>query len=156
MRIYIYVLMTVFISTVPAIHRLKTFSLFKTKYTVVIDHWVQPDGYELKYSVTQDSIVINYNCDFVNCKDTVIYRQLLTYAAAEQYSQYIKGLRMDTLKKLYERNGYDGLSTIVTIKGDSLPFKTVVTRRVRHPTIKLLIDATNKLIPVENYRFKSY
>ena len=128
----------------------------KRKFKVTISHLIQPTGYWLDYLITQDSLTLNYNCDLVNCKDTIIYKLKLDPVKADNYFTFIKSLHTDTLQQVYEKGGFDGLSTFVSIEGDSIISRSILTIRFQHPIIKKIVENTNTLIEDDKFRFKRY
>lgn len=110
-------------------------------------------GVVLHYKINNDSIRIHFDCDFQNCKDTIIYDIALNKKKATQFYQYLKKNSTDTLRSIYHEEGFDGLNLLVKISGDGLKAKTVKLERYFHPEIEKLIVEMDKLIPEKKYKY---
>ena len=110
-------------------------------------------GYMLNYKINNDSLKIHYDCDFENCKDTIIYAIELNKRKTSEFYKYLKMNTTDTLKTRYREDGFDGLNLYVKISGDSLKPKKIKLERYFHPEIKKLIVEMDKLIPEEKYKY---
>ena len=110
-------------------------------------------GYMLNYKINKDSLKIHYDCDFENCKDTIIYAIELNKRKTSEFYKYLKLNKTDTLKTRYREDGFDGLNLYVKISGDSLKPKKIKLERYFHPEIKKLIVDMDKLIPEEKYKY---
>jgi hypothetical protein len=125
-------------------------------FNVLISFLVQPRGDVYNYRITKDRLRIDYNCGIINCKDTILYNVKLNISKAEQYYNFVKTLRIDTLRNSYG-GGFDGISTLVLIQGDSLVGKSVTTNcSFKHPVINALVNKTNELVDNDKYQFKDY
>ena len=113
-------------------------------------------GYWLTYKINQDSLKIHHNCDFENCKDTILYAIELDKRKARTLYMFLKDKRLDTLQKRYWNEGYDGLNLQIKIAGDSLYNKKVSLRRYRHPIIEDLMTEIDRSIKVEKFKYHRY
>lgn len=111
------------------------------------------NGYSLTYKINKDSLHIHYNCDFENCKDTLLYSTKLKEENADKLFSFLKNKRLDTLKREYINEGFDGLSLDIKISGDSLYDKRISIRRFRHFLIEDLMLEIDKSIEVEKLRY---
>ena len=111
------------------------------------------NGYWLTYSVNKDSLHIRYNCDFENCKDTLLYSTKMQEENADRLFYFLKNKRLDTLKREYINEGFDGLSLDVKISGDSLYDKRISIRRFHHFLIEDLMNEIDKSIEIEKLRY---
>jgi hypothetical protein len=113
-------------------------------------------GYWLTYKINQDSLKIHYNCDFENCKDTILHSIKMDKRRVQKLYSFLKENRLDTLKKRYLNEGYDGLNLQVKISGDSLYDKRISLQRYRHPIIENLMTEIDKSIEVKKYKYHRY
>ncbi len=111
------------------------------------------NGYSLTYKINKDSLHIHYNCDFENCKDTLLYSTKLKEENADKLFSFLKNKRLDTLKREYINEGFDGLSLDIKISGDSLYDKRISIRRFHHFLIEDLLNEIYKSIKVEKLRY---
>ncbi|BAO74373.1 hypothetical protein [Winogradskyella sp. PG-2] len=113
-------------------------------------------GYWLTYKINQDSLKIHYNCDFENCKDTILHSIKLDKIKVQKLYSFLKESRLDTLKRKYRNEGYDGLNLQIKISGDSLYDKRISLQRYRHPVIENLMTEIDKSIEVKKYKYHRY
>jgi site-specific recombinase XerD len=111
------------------------------------------NGYWVTYNVSKDSLHIHYNCDFENCKDTLLYSTKLQEENADRIFSFLKNKRLDTLKREYINEGFDGLSLDIKISGDSLYDKRISIRRFHHFLIEDLLNEIDESIEVEKLRY---
>ena len=121
---------------------------FNIKYT----NFYGSEGFSLTYKINQDSIKIHYDCDFENCKDTIIYNKKLKEEDIYKFYKVLKLLRTDTLKRRYIGEGIGHDVRTLEINGDSLTTKSVRFRDYYHPEIEKLTYEIDKLI--EENKFK--
>ncbi len=126
------------------------------KFIVSISNYFESPGYEYTYTITNDSLRINFNCDWVNCSDTIVYRIGLDRIRTAKYHSFVKALKLENLESIYQKKGADGLTTVVSVSGDSLFTKDIILIRYRQLVIKRLIDTTNSLIPENSRKIKYY
>ncbi|MGC4022225.1 MAG: hypothetical protein QM734_09905 [Cyclobacteriaceae bacterium] len=128
-------------------------SIDTTYFKIVIDDYYGAHGSTRICIVTNDSLKIVTNCDFVGCKEKVIYRQNLDNKFSYRFLKFVLQLRIDTLRYRYETRGFDGLVRLVTIQVDSKIYKEILFERFNHPTIYNLVLGINNLIMDEKFRF---
>ena len=120
---------------------------FKLTYT----NWYDSEGFMLKYIVNNDSLKIHYDCDFENCKDTIVYNEVLSKKEIYKFYKKIKELKIDTLKKFYEGEYVHG-TEIFEIEGDSLISKKVLfIGGYYHPVIEEITIEIDKLLSNKKY-----
>ena len=125
-------------------------------FDIELKHFFGAAGYTVKYLVNQDSLKLRRNCDFPNCKDTLIYQIKLEEDDAKKLYSFLVASRFDTLKNNYITDGEDGRQTFVKISGDSLPEKMILLEDYNHDLIEQLIDRVDLLIPEIKYRLYRY
>lgn len=122
-------------------------------FNIEIRNFDGSNGYWLTYNVSKDSLHIHYNCDFENCKDTLLYSTKLQEENADRIFSFLKNKRLDTLKREYINEGFDGLSLDIKISGDSLYDKRISIRRFHHFLIEDLLNEIDKSIEAEKLRY---
>ena len=110
----------------------------------------------MHYIINQDSLKLRNNCDFKNCKDTLIYQSELNHERFSYFSVFLVNLRSDTLKNKYKRDETDGRYTDVKISEDSISSKNISLVRYQNETIEKLIDKVDLLIPDIEDRLYGY
>lgn len=125
-------------------------------FNIELRHFFGAEGYTLYYILNQDSLKLRYNCDFENCKDTLIYKIPLNQELVSDFYTFLANLKYDKLDSRYETDGLDGRFTDVKISGDSIPTKSIHLVRYQHETIEKLIDKVDLLIPDIKYRLYRY
>lgn len=125
-------------------------------FDIELEHFFGAAGYTVRYFVNQDSLKLRRNCDFQNCKDTLIYQVGLEEGDAKKLYSFLIESRFDTLDNNYIRDGEDGGHTLVKISGDSIPEKSITLERYRHDLIEKLIGRVDLLIPEIKYRLYRY
>jgi hypothetical protein len=123
-------------------------------FTISLSDYLGASGQLYEYDISRDSLGISFDCDFVNCHRKVIYRQRTREEATERFSQYLSGLRIDTLRRRYTNPGFDGLVRAVMIQRNSENPKGVLLERFRHPTISDLVKEINILIDDDKFRIR--
>lgn len=121
-------------------------------FNIELRHFFGAEGYTVHYFVNQDSLKLRYDCDFENCKDTLLYQTNLDVIKVKEFYLFLLQSKYDTLKSRYINDGFDGRYTNIKISGDSIPSKNIHTERYRHEQIEKLIDKVDLLIPEKKYR----
>ena len=121
---------------------------FKFIYT---DHYGS-EGYVLKYHVDQDSLKIHYNCDFTDCKDSIIYSAKLKKSQVYEFYKKLKSINTDTLKSFYQGEGVGHDLVKVKIKGYYLDYKEIILIDYQHSEIEKISFEIDQLLPSEKYR----
>lgn len=125
-------------------------------FQVELKHFFGAEGYTVHYFLNQDSLMLRYNCDFENCKDTLLYQTRLDNQKANEFYQFLSTLKIDTLKDKYETSGFDGRHTTIKASFGNSKVKEVNLKRFRHSIIERLIDKVDSLIPINKYRLYSH
>lgn len=126
------------------------------KFNIEMKHFYGAEGYSLKYVLNQDSLKLRYDCDFENCKDTLLYKVKLEGERAKAIYSFLRKSEFDTLKKSYINDGLDGRYTFVKISGDSIFNKKIRLERFSHSLIEELIEKVDASIPETKYRLYSH
>ncbi len=125
-------------------------------FNVELRHFFGAEGYTVHYFVNQDSLKLRYDCDFENCKDTLLYQTNLNVVKVKELYSFLLQSKYDTLKSRYINDGFDGRYTDIKISGDSIPSKYIHLERYSHEQIEKLIDKVDLLIPEKKYRLYQY
>lgn len=125
-------------------------------FNVELRHFFGAEGYTVHYFVNQDSLKLRYDCDFENCKDTLLYQINLDKVKVKELYSFLLKSKYDTLKSSYINDGFDGRYTDIKISGNSIPSKNIHLERYRHEQIEKLIDKVDLLIPEKKYRLYPY
>lgn len=121
-------------------------------FNIELRHFFGAEGYTVHYLVNQDSLKLRYDCDFENCKDTLLYQTKLDEAKVKDLYSFLAESKYETLKNKYINDGHDGRHTFIRISGDSIPKKNIRMERFRHELIEKLIDKVDLSIPEIKYR----
>ena len=124
------------------------------RFTISIADYLGVSGQLHEYDLSPDSLRVSYDCDFTNCRHKVIYRQAIEEAAAERFSQFVSGLRIDTLKNRYSNPGCDGLVRAVIVQRNGKQQQCILLERFHHPGIDALVKEINNLIEDKQYRIR--
>ncbi|WP_299124807.1 hypothetical protein [uncultured Tenacibaculum sp.] len=122
-----------------------------SSFDLAFTNWYGSEGFMLKYVIDKDSVRIHYDCDFENCKDTIIYNRKLSKKETYNFYEKLKELRTDTLKKFYIGEYLHGRQ-VLEISGDSLESKKVILMSgYYHPVLEKLTIEIDKLLQNEKY-----
>lgn len=121
-------------------------------FNIELRHFFGAEGYTVHYFVNQDSLKLRYDCDFENCKDTLLYETKLDEAKVKDLYSFLIESKYDTLKSKYVNDGFDGRYTFIKISGDSIVKKNIRMERYRHELIEELLDKVDLSIPEIKYR----
>ncbi len=119
---------------------------FKLEFT----DWHGSDGFMLKYIITQDSLKIHYDCDFENCKDTVIYKRMLNEKKVYDFYNKLKNFKTDTLKKFYIGE-FPHSREVLEIRGDSLNQVRIILMDYYHSEIEKITLEIDKIVNNKKY-----
>lgn len=137
-----------------SIGRAQTADAKNYQFTISIADYLGASGELYEYEIFRDSLRISFDCDFVNCKHRVIYRQLIGEVVVQRFIQFLSELRLDTLRSRYIKPGLDGLDRAVAIQRSSQQPSYVFLERFNHPTIDALVKEINTLIDDGKFRIR--
>ena len=121
-------------------------------FTIDITHFYGAEGYTLHYILNKDSVSLQYNCDFEDCKDTLLYRGKLNPDSVSIFYEYLIDMKYSSLKDHYENEGLDGRYTTIRISGKDIPTKKIEIIRYRQEKIDTFLHKFDRLIPNKKYR----
>ncbi|WP_132722273.1 hypothetical protein [uncultured Tenacibaculum sp.] len=119
---------------------------FSLEYT----NWYGSEGVMYKYVINQDSLRIHYDCDFENCKDTIIYQKVLNKKKVYNFYSKLKKIKTDTLKKFYVGE-YPHDREVIEIKGDSLNNIRIILRDYYHPEVEKITLEIDKIVNLKKF-----
>jgi len=152
MRLIICSIATIFI--ISACHGPKDPRLARERFNVTVQAFALTAGYNLKYQINEEGINIITNCDFEGCKPETKYRKNFGDRESNDFYQFLKSLRIDTLKTSYTRNGVlDGYLIKIFVEGTQLPVKHIELSNRQTKTTARLLNKVNDLVTEEKYRF---
>jgi hypothetical protein len=127
----------------------------KPKFSISINYYYGASGYHQNYFVTQDSLKLITDFDFVGYVPKTKYSlPLKKYQVIAYYNQLIK-LRIDTLQDIYDPyQGHinDGTYYVLKVSGEKLPNKEIKMNNYAPESVKSIMRATDKLIKKKKYR----
>lgn len=96
----------------------KVSSFLKTpNFEVNIEHFYGSEGEILNWIITKDSLEIHYNCDFEDCKDTLLFSSPIDTAKAKLYFNKLVKIPLNDLNANYDETiMHDGLIENINIK----------------------------------------
>lgn len=95
----------------------KVNSFLKTpSFEVNIQHFYSTEGETLNWIITKDSLKIHYNCDFEDCKDTLLFSSPIDTAKAKLYYNKLLEIPLNDLNANYDKTPIeDGLKENINI-----------------------------------------
>lgn len=114
------------------------------RYSIEIRRYSGAFGISTYYTATDSSIIVDIDCELVNCKRKTLYRRMLTTVQSDSLTTNIKKLRLDTLKASYLPSHVvsDGLELFIRVRGSELPNTDVYINNTHLP----VIDSLNKIM----------
>lgn len=124
------------------------------EFKVTVQGFALTAGYSLKYQIDEGGISVVTNCDFEGCKPETKYKRDFTVGESDELYQFLKSLRIDTLKNNYTQDGVlDGYAVTISIEGAQLPTKDIELRNLQTRTTARLLNKVNGLVTEEKYKF---
>ncbi len=85
------------------------------EYEIKIELFYASEGEIIKYIITKSTINIYYNCDFENCKDTLLSSREIDTVLSKRYYEELKKIPLEFLSNNYINNSIsDGLTENIT------------------------------------------
>lgn len=126
----------------------------RKSFSINVRHFSGAVGLTLIYSIDQNTIQVDTNCDFANCKEQTVYKRNLTKGESDSTFYFIASLHLDTLKSSYKTKGIsDGLYTKIKIKNKFLSSYTSTFDNYSTPTTDTLFKYIDNLVKQNKYRF---
>lgn len=117
------------------------------RFQVAIKHFYSSEGEMLNWFISKDSLKIHYNCDFEDCKDTLIYQSAIDSNIIKTYFNEIVKIPLDQLKSKYDREAMsDGLMENIDIKNVFNKDISIYIHGIEVPEIDALYRITDSLI----------
>jgi hypothetical protein len=86
-------------------------------FEVNIEHFYGAEGETFNWIITKDSLKIKYNCDFEDCKDTLLFSSPIDTIKAKLYFNKLVEIPFNDLNAKYNKTSLnDGLEENVIIK----------------------------------------
>jgi hypothetical protein len=122
-----------------------------------IAHYAGGAGLTLIYTVDENKLQVETNCDLENCKQKTVYTRSFDKNESDSFCKFIFSLQLDTLKSSYQTNGMlDGLFTKITLKKGFLSTQTSTFDNYSTPTTDTLFKYIDNLILTKKYRFHNW
>jgi len=95
----------------------KTYSFSEIPhFQIIIEHFFSSEGEMLFWYISKDSVKIHYNCDFEDCRDTILYSSAIDTNVSEQYFNELLKIPLNRLEKKYDYEAMsDGLMETIKI-----------------------------------------
>jgi len=123
-------------------------------YEVKIENFYGAEGITLKWYITKDSIKVIYNCDFVGCKDTLLFSKLIDTNSSKIYYNNLKKIPLNKLKKEYDNSSImDGLYERIEVKKVYEKDVNINLHMIQKSEIDDLYKLTDSLL-LKNTKFK--
>jgi len=118
---------------------------------IVLDHY-GATGRTIQYFVNKDSLKILIDYDFAESDRQYVVKQKNDESASELFAQFIRTLRIDTLKNTYIRPGGCGLTRCMFVQKNSEEYKSIMLVRYNHQTIETLFAKIEGLIKDKKFK----
>jgi len=129
----------------------------RNSISLKIIHYAGAAGLTLIYTIDQNSLQVDANCDLANCDQKTVYKRTFNKNESDSIYNFISSLRLDTLKSSYQReNMLDGLFTTITIKKGFLSRQTNTFDNYSTPTTDTLFKYIDNFILTKKYKFYSW
>ena len=116
-----------------------------------------PWAYSTKYSLTQNSIIVNGTEKRSDRKSKDVYKRLLTQTESDSIYNFLKLLSYDTLKDSYQNpNYYDGTDIVFKINGQQLTSKKILVYMCSTQITDTLESLVQRLVLQDKYKWKNY
>jgi hypothetical protein len=124
-------------------------------YSLSIKHLAGAAGLTRIYEISEKGILVKTNCHFENCKETIVYKIDFRKEQADSILNTIDALRLDTLKKSYSTDMYDGLYSEIELNLGTLT-KKIGLSNYELPSTDSLFRLIDNQILVTKYRFYNW
>lgn len=116
-----------------------------------------PWAYPTKYTLTQNSIVVNGVSKRSDREPKVVYKRLLTKNESDSIYSFLKSITYDTLKDSYQNpNFYDGTDIIFKINGERLKSKKVLVYMRSTKVTDTLQHLVQSQVLTAKYKWDNY
>lgn len=126
-------------------------------FSLTIKHYAGGPGLTLIYTLNENGLKVETNCDLENCKLRTVYKRTFTIQESDSIYNFLNTLKLDTLKKSYETKGaWDGLITKLTFKTGFFSSHSSTFDNFSTKTTDTLFRFVDNLVLTKRYRFYSW
>ena len=129
----------------------------RNTFSLSIKHYASAAGITIIYSLTEDNLQIDTNCDLENCKQITVYKTSFTRLQSDSIYNFLLSLRLDTLKPQYKTDRmFDGLVTRLKFTKNIFTSYTSIFNNYSTSTTDTLFKYIDNLISQKKYRFATW
>src|SRR5688500_6999723 len=126
----------------------------KRSFSVTVSHYSGAAGITITYSINEKGLQVDTNCDLANCKENTVYTRAFTKSESDSIVSILRSLKLDTLEKLYQYQGYydDGFYTIVKMRQGLFSSHKSTSENTSTPTSDSLFSFIDNLVTENKYK----
>jgi len=130
----------------------------RKSFSLTVKHYGGGAGITIIYSLDENGLQVDTNCDLANCKQETVYKRTFTNAESDSILKVLNSLKLDTLKKSYQYQGHydDGLYTEIKMKHGFFSSHKSTFDNFATPTTDTLFAFIDKLVIERKYTFAKW
>jgi hypothetical protein len=130
----------------------------RQEFSLTIDHYAGAAGGLINYSIDNNGLKVNTNCDLADCKEATVFTRTFTKTESDSIIAILNSLMLDTLKKSYKYQGSydDGYFTEIKLRKGLFSIQKSTFENLSTPTLDSLNTFIDKLVTKPEFRLASW
>jgi hypothetical protein len=127
-------------------------------FKLTVMHYAGGAGISIIYSIDNDGLQVDTNCDLANCKEATVYKRKFSKVESDNVITTLNFIRLDTLKKSYKYQGYfdDGYYTEIRLRKGLFSSHKSTFDNVSTPTVDKLNEYIDNLVTKPEFRLATW